>query len=711
MATAATIPRTDTRSFGAWFVDFLKKELAPYPGRGAIVARMVISATITMILVMTFRIPSGAIGPLYAFMISRENLVSTAKSAWSVVIAFGIGAVFIPVGAAMFASTPLTHFLWQAFSIFLIFFAIRVLANYSIASGLGLMATSAIAVWYLPGPAELNLERTLWQVCSPAVGAAVTFGVEAVFHAFRHEDELLVALDTRLEAMQAMFREYANGTPVSRETEQKLAQYALTGVGALRRLLAHTNYEQLYSAQMTAVVSLAGRSIDFAAGMIQAYPEISAEDRQLAAKMELELADIRRYLKEGHKPPPVNRKATASHVSLLRELEEMIGLIPRVFEGATSLETYRAFSHVPEEKKQGFLVRDAFTNPEHVRYALAGCLAGMLCYVFYASLDWPGLSTSVTTCVLTALSNIGASRQKQLLRIAGALIGGFVFGLGAQIFVLPYLDSITGFTLLFVAVSTIAAWIATSSPRLSYCGLQIALAFYLIHVNDFTIQTSLAIARDRAIGVLLGIAMMWLVFDQLQQKTAANQMVGTFIKNLRLMADLAVIKLHPGDPVAIVTARKLRDRIYNNFSSVNAQADAVPFEIGQLRNQHMAARDRIRRWQAMLRTFYLLDLALLQYRAFGETANLPEKIQAALDHFEESCANTLREMAAYLEAENTDTQPGPVASIREPLVPPEMQEFSTALQRGSMPSLANELAAILGRMRGEMMSASLFAIE
>ena len=28
--------------FGDWFPDFLKKELAPYPGRGALVARIVI---------------------------------------------------------------------------------------------------------------------------------------------------------------------------------------------------------------------------------------------------------------------------------------------------------------------------------------------------------------------------------------------------------------------------------------------------------------------------------------------------------------------------------------------------------------------------------------------------------------------------------------------------------------------------------------------
>jgi multidrug resistance protein MdtO len=50
----------------SWLEDFLSSELAAYPGRGVTVARMVISATVTMLLVMTFRIPGGALGALYA---------------------------------------------------------------------------------------------------------------------------------------------------------------------------------------------------------------------------------------------------------------------------------------------------------------------------------------------------------------------------------------------------------------------------------------------------------------------------------------------------------------------------------------------------------------------------------------------------------------------------------------------------------------------
>src|SRR5262249_47996415 len=153
-------------------------------------------------------------------------------------------------------------------------------------------------------------------------------------------------------------------------------------------------------------------------------------------------------------------------------------------------------------------VADAFVNADHVRFALKGCLAATAAYVIYNWLDWPGISTAVTTCLLTALSTIGASRQKQILRIAGAVAGGFILGMGSQIFILPYVDSVFGFIILLIAVTALSSWFLTSSPRLSYFGVQVALAFYLINLQEFKIQISLTVARDRVVGVLLGLFVM-----------------------------------------------------------------------------------------------------------------------------------------------------------------------------------------------------------
>lgn len=710
MATATAV-RTDTRGFAAWFADFLRSELAPYPGRGVLVARMVISATITMIIIMTFRIPLGATGPLYAFLISRENLISSAKSALYLILAFGLWALCVPFGGRMSGSIPLTHFCWEAISIFLIFFLIKTLNNYTIAGGIALVGGSALAIWYLPGPANANVENTLWAVLAPAIGAAVTFAVEAVFHAIHKQDELVSGLNHRLKNIEEALRCYAECTQLPETIERRITQDAMIGVSSLRRMVARSNYKRIYREQMTAIVSLTGRSVDFAAALVHTVPELALPDQEIAMKLAHHVAEIQHCLASGCTPPVLERVSKDAKLPLLRELEEMLSLIPKVLEGSASLEAFEAFTERPDRSFHIF-TRDAFQNPDHLRYALSGCLAGMLCYITYMALDWPGIATSVTICAFTALSNIGASRQKQMLLIAGAVIGGFVFGMGAQIMVLPWLNDITGFTLLFAALTGVAAWVATASSRLSYCGLQIAFAFYLINVNEFRIQLSLSIARDRTMGVLLGIFMMWLVFERLHPKSAVKQMVETFTLNLGLLARLSESAHAVHDAGHVTQVRRLRAQIYDNFGAVNAQADAVPFEIGPLRSLHMAARDRIRRWQAILRSFYLLELALVQYTAFTIANTLSDKTLRDLEEFDQTCTRRLDLMAAHLK--NQQEEMASIAVMDAPSHPPWPgwieSESSEEGQRAILP-VVSELARILDRLWEEMTAAPLYAAE
>jgi multidrug resistance protein MdtO len=272
--------------------------------------------------------------------------------------------------------------------------------------------------------------------------------------------------------------------------------------------------------------------------------------------------------------------------------------------------------------------------------------------VFYVSLDWRNLSTSLTTCVLTALTSIGSSRQKQVLRIAGFLLGGVIAGIGAQIFILPEIDSIAGFTVLFASVTAVAAWIATSSTRLSYAGVQIAFSFYLVHLSDFSIQTDLTVARDRVLGVLLGVTMMWLVFERLFPRSAADEMVRIFVVNLRLLADLFSSNPRVEDPASILNIRRQREEIYRHFGEVTAQSDAVPFETGPSRMAEMAARDRIRRWQAFLRSLYLLEAPLLQFRIFARIDSRSRPFAAIEDDFRLECSRIFLHVAESLEKQS-----------------------------------------------------------
>ena len=240
------IPHADR--FTDWFPEFLKKELAPYPGRGALVARMVISATLTMILIVTFKIPGGYIGALTAFLFSRENLVATVRSAVFMVAAFAIGALFIPIGAHLLASPPLTHFLWIGCSIFLAFFLLRFLANYGVAIGLAIVTANVVGIWYLPGPAEQNVRLTLWLIAATVTGSLVTLCVEVVFYAVRRRDDLLEGLDSRLALIEELMAGYADARPIPPATQAGLAQFAVVGASALRRHAARASYTQLYRA-------------------------------------------------------------------------------------------------------------------------------------------------------------------------------------------------------------------------------------------------------------------------------------------------------------------------------------------------------------------------------------------------------------------------------------------------------------------------------
>jgi multidrug resistance protein MdtO len=322
-----------------------------------------------------------------------------------------------------------------------------------------------------------------------------------------------------------------------------------------------------------------------------------------------------------------------------------------VFSGSGSISAY-----VPSlpagERRSTLFVADALSNPEHLKFGLRGCVAASLCYIIYTSVDWPGISTAITTCLLTALSTVGSSHQKQFLRFAGAIVGGVVVGMGAQVFILPYVDSITGFTLLFVVVTSIAAWFATSSPRLSYFGVQFAVAFYLIHLQEFTIQTSLAVARDRVAGILLGLFMMWLVFDRLWGSSAAVEMRRIFISNLRSLGQFVREPL-PGTEKTW-RSDSLRETINSNFDKVRSLADGVLFELGSSRQVDLALRDRIRQWQPQLRTLFVTRLALLKYRLQLPGFELPEPVRVAQQDFDNRLARLLDGMADRMEREPAD---------------------------------------------------------
>jgi len=648
----ATIAENLPRPSGAltWLQGFLNGELAPYPGRAVLVGRMTLAATLIIIVGMTFRIPYSWQGAIYALIVSRENARATLQSAATIFLVTGIGAAYFFASAWLVINIPLLHFLWVVWTFFIAFYAISALTNYNAAVAFVNLSALAIPLWDRHVPAETNVEDTLWLCLAVLVAVVITGALELAFVRLRPGDEVVLPITDRLSAVEDLLTCYADARPVRPATQKQITRMGTLGTSLLRQSLRRSSYSPEYTVEMGGVTVLVGRLVDLAAALTQLSFHPSASDQIRLLNLAASVAIIRDDLLNRRIPGSVRLNSDgqpASLVPLLAEMEHTVTLIPQAFANSQSIHEYLPSSEEPRQTT--LLAPDAFANPEHLRFALKGCMAASLCYVIYNSVAWPGISTAVTTCLLTALSTTGSSRQKQVLRIAGAIFGGFLIGMGSQVFILPNIDSIGGFVVLFAAATALSAWFLTSGPRLSYFGIQVALAFYLVNASEFKMQTSLAVARDRVVGILLGLFIMWLVFDQLWGASAGIEMRKRFISNLRLLAQFAREPLSKDLKTARFRSLVLGETINSNLDKVRALADGVLFEFGPSREQDLALRDRIRQWQPTVRMLFITRIVLWRYRARLPGFELPEAIRQAEQEFDSRLAAALDGMADRLD--------------------------------------------------------------
>ena len=448
MATAVQTVPERFRPF-EWLEDFLRDELAPFPGRGVLVARMVIAVTIIVIVNMTLRIPYGAYGAIWALAIPRDNPEATIRAVRTLVISFSCSAGVVLIGSIFFSGDPLLRTIWVGGTLCGVFYVLSALSNYTAAARFGYIIVITVPVWDQQIPAELKVEDTLWAVGAISLAGVITAIVEVIFHKLKPLDDLSESIDERLEQVQALLNSYADGTP-DQLSEKQIRRLSMLGTSRMRGDLQRSGYTPQYAEKMSAVVAYIGRLVDLAANLTYFAPDVPATCRRRILRLVAAIENIRIDLlnrRVPHVQGPLGGEAVEM-IPLLVEMEVTVSLIPDLYMDTQDLQEFTP-SSMPAETRKGLFVPDALSNSRHAYFALRGGLAAFLCYAIYNLIAWPGISTAVTTCYLTALTTIGASRQKQALRFSGALVGGAI-ALLSQVFVLPLLDSITGFLLLLL---------------------------------------------------------------------------------------------------------------------------------------------------------------------------------------------------------------------------------------------------------------------
>jgi hypothetical protein len=347
-----------------------------------------------------------------------------------------------------------------------------------------------------------------------------------------------------------------------------------------------------------ALVDLASRgSASLEAHLRQAafkHPSIRARHAALSAAIRevdcLQVAAASLGLREPAPLPPPDRHAAENVVSVLTRLARFpldgdASARAGVADGVTPTlpelrEMQRASlalrdelgtrdAHAPEagsKKRRGLFVPDAFSNPDHVRFALKVTLAAMTCYVLYNGVDWSGIDTSFITCCIVALESTGATIRKARLRLAGCALGG-ALGFLSIMYLVPHMDSIVSLALLTAAGTAVAGWIAAGSERVSYAGLQVALAFFMCIDQGFAPKFSFDDIRNRLVGIVLGIVVSSAVFRSIWPESAAVKLRVALVRMLRGLAQL--VRLPGASPdIDRAAEEKLRVALAGDLNGV-----------------------------------------------------------------------------------------------------------------------------------------------
>jgi multidrug resistance protein MdtO len=166
-------------------------------------------------------------------------------------------------------------------------------------------------------------------------------------------------------------------------------------------------------------------------------------------------------------------------------------------------------------------------------------------------------------------------------------------------------------------------------------------------------------------GILLGLFIMWLVFDKLWPTPAAVEMKKAFVSNLRTLAEFERQPLAEERRIAIERSYSLRETINTNFDKVRSLADGVLFEFGPSRQKDLALRGQIRECQPQLRMLFLTRITLFKYRLQLPGFELPPAVRASQLEFDSQLAATLESMADRMEQK----------------VPTETHDFEDAFER------------------------------
>ena len=634
------------------FLDFLRRELAPTPGRGSAAFRLTLACTAATIPILTHRIPEALIVMIVMFLITQEDYAATLIG--SVLAAVG---VTIGLGSALLAWKISLDIPWLRLCFIVVFlfgglFLKRVLKIGALGSAIGLPAALVMIVpdVFPPRP-EVLVDFVLWIWWCVILGLSVNAGVQLLLSPGDPLMLLRGVLDTRLQAVEHSLRRLA-GSVAMEPPATSLNTFEIVGMSRPLALLKSASIIHRWARErhvgLAAIITLVDRLVTDAIALEALAPLSGAE---IGNERLLKVADgcdrTRRAFAELRLPSPSEWTAlaveqTSDTMPPLADMERTLDQIALAMPGC--FKDPGACGAVSEEDR-GLFLPDAFDNREYVRFAIRGSLAAFICYVCFIGFDYPGIYTSVVTCFVVALSTIGASNQKGILRFGGAAVGGGM-ALIALVYLLPNVESIGGFWLVFGAGTAVAAWVNFGTPRISYGGYQIGLAFYKAVLQGFGPALNLTVIRDRIIGVFFGLAVFGILEHVLWPVRAADTLRARLAEILRLLGELA--RTEAGSASQTVTGDDVdswRRRISQKVEDIQGLIESSKFELDAFK------LSEIQKFVGDAQIIFILLLTLAHER---REVTAPNVVRTAAVELDDAMAAALLALSTRI---TSDSQP------------------------------------------------------
>jgi len=684
-------------------LDFLRRELAPYPGRGVATCRIVVACVVVLVLCETLRVPEAHLAVWVVFKVALEESGETLLTGVVALIAITVAIVLSLVLLFVAMDQP-----WLRFSLIGVAAAGGLFLRRTFVIGtfgfvLGLVATIFLTVPdFVPVP-ELIVRSALWIWPVFALGIASAVAANLLIAPTDPAALLRDELVKRVRAVEVAIARRLGG-PASESEMERFATSSIVRLLALLRSaeLLHPSI-RLRHAQQSALITLVDRLVSAAAALEVLSLEPRADERERLAAVAAGCARVRRALDDGQTltpaVPSIDPTQPAGYggamLPVIVELEHVMTLMQQ----ALGPEAVAVAVGAPEPARSGLFVADAFTNPEYLRYALKGALAVMICYLLQSAVDWQGIRTCIITCMIVGLTSEGATIQKGTLRIAGALVGG-AMGFLSIMWLIPDAESITSLALIVAAGSAVAAWVYLGSARISYAGVQIAFAFFVCVIQGFDPSWYFYTIRDRLIGILLGNTVISLVFLSVWPVRAGAAMWTSFASALRTMADLARVGGRSEDQAVVAREiQGLRVQAYRHFVAAQQSAEEDAFEWSASRPDVAATRDRLQAATAEAQAVFLTQLAVASQRPNVAPAEVPEALVASTRRFDAAVAESLDAIADRAQAAASRDLPdlrAPLAAVAAEL--PRIGNPELAVQVEGRLALYRELVPRLERL-------------